>query len=98
MRFFINGVLDAGGVQSVPAIIYNNADPLRIAYGVDHSAGSGRDFCHCGEAGGSNNKWFAYFANGGTGNFIGHIADFRITRMARYTTNFTAPTRSFPNK
>ena len=98
MRFYINGTLDAGGVKTVPAIIYNNTDPLRIGYGVDHSAGSGRDFCHCGEAGGGNNKWFAYFANGGTGNFIGHIADFRITRMARYTTNFTAPTRLFSNR
>jgi hypothetical protein len=28
----------------------------------------------------------------------GHIQEFRITRMARYTTTFTPPTRSFPNR
>jgi hypothetical protein len=27
-----------------------------------------------------------------------NISDLRITRSARYTTNFTAPTRTFPNR
>lgn len=31
-----------------------------------------------------------------TGWFAGYIDDFRITRFARYTSNFTAPTSAFP--
>jgi hypothetical protein len=34
--------------------------------------------------------------NLGTGMFTGYIDDFRISRVARYTSNFTAPTSSFP--
>jgi len=34
----------------------------------------------------------------GDGYYNGHLADFRISRGARYTTNFTPPTRSYPNR
>jgi hypothetical protein len=30
------------------------------------------------------------------GMFSGYIDDLRITRFARYTSNFTAPTAAFP--
>lgn len=91
-RFWINGVQDSGGAQTGRSNIENNADVLRIGYGVDHSAGSGRDIVHCGEQGGSGNKWFWYLANGGTGSYTGYHAGFRISNNVRYTTTFTPPT------
>jgi len=33
--------------------------------------------------------------SGGSQNFLGYIDDLRITRFARYTANFTAPTLTF---
>ena len=49
---------------------------------------------------GTNRLWLGIFSGGG-GNaqyyrFPGLIDDFRVTRYARYTTNFTAPVRGFP--
>lgn len=92
MKFWVNGVEDSGGAQTISSIIYNNDDVLRIGRGADHTTGSGRDICHCGEVGGSSNKWFFYLRNGGTGSFKGYMTDFRISKSVRYTGTFTPQT------
>ena len=33
----------------------------------------------------------------GNGDFLGYIDEVRLTMKARYTSNFTAPTKEFPN-
>jgi len=99
VRFWINGVQDTGGAQTIGATIYNNSDPLYIGRGADHSGAgaSGRDICHCGEVGGSANKWFWYLASGGTGFFKGYISNFRLSNSVRYTTTFTPSTVDLTN-
>lgn len=91
LRFWINGVQDSGGAQTVSSVIYNNNDPLMIGRGADHTTASGRDICHCGETGGAANKWFFYLRNGGAGDFKGYMAGFRISNSVRYTATFTPP-------
>ena len=92
LRFWINGVADAGNPQTISSTIYNDNDPLMIGRGADHTTGAGRDICHCGETGGAANKWFFYLRNGGTGSFKGYMAGFRISNSVRYTSTFTPPT------
>jgi hypothetical protein len=97
VRFWINGVQDTGGAKTIGATIYNNSDPLYIGRGADHSSGSGRDICHCGEVGGAANKWFWYLASGGTGFFKGYMSNFRLSNSVRYTTTFTPSTVDLTN-
>jgi hypothetical protein len=97
IRFWVNGVQDSAGALTVSSTIYNNNDPLYIGRGADHSAGSGRDICHCGEVGGGANKWFWYLRSGGTGFFKGYMSNFRLSNSVRYTTTFTPSTIDLTN-
>lgn len=45
-----------------------------------------------------NSYYIGRWHDANTRYWNGHISDFRITRGARYTTTFTPPTRSFPNR
>jgi hypothetical protein len=45
-----------------------------------------------------NSYYIGRWHDANTRYFNGHIQEFRITRSARYTTTFTPPTRSFPNR
>jgi len=97
IRLYVNGVLDNSG--TVNADIVNNADPVFIGKGADHSSGSGMDMLHRGEVGGGTPKWFFYLINNGTGNFRGQLSNIRILKgTALYTgSTYTVPTSALTN-
>lgn len=45
-----------------------------------------------------NSYFIGRWHDGNTRYWNGNISDFRISKFARYTTTFTPPTRSFPNR
>jgi hypothetical protein len=46
----------------------------------------------------SSNALYIGYNGRDTSYLLGNVSDLRITRSARYTTNFTPPTRSFPTR
>ena len=47
--------------------------------------------------GGNNGIYIGYANLTANNDYDGYIDEFRITQKARYTSNFTAPTKAFPN-
>ena len=92
LKLYVDGTSDGSVTNNE---VFNNNDVMTIGGNADHiGATNSMGFVNKGAAGGSNNKWFLYFAGAGSGiTFKGQISNIRIIKgTALYTGNFTAPT------